>query len=84
MFNFYIVLQRENRSFSLGLVMLSDNLFTLNHKDNLLNSSIVISIKCRIFLKYVGVICKRCVIIGEAEPMSLISVKNRNRSETES
>ena len=60
MFNFYIVLQRENRSFSLGLVMLSDNLFALNHKDNLLNSSIAISIKCRIFLKYVGVICKRC------------------------
>ena len=40
--------------------MLSDNLFALNHKDNLLNSSIVISINGRIFVKYVGVICKRC------------------------
>ena len=45
MFNFYIVLQRENISFSLGLVMLSDNLFA---------SIVTVS-----FLNiYVGVICK--------------------------
>ena len=64
--------------------MLSDNLFALNHKDNLLNFSIVIRLNTVSFLNMLVSSAKGVNLIGEAEPMSLISIKNRKGSETES